>query len=432
MAACDNSDMELDLSPSNPLLEVSAPAAANFGDSIPFTLTVDGDVPLSTVTARLFYGEEEMGSTVIRTRTPGTYSGKLFAPFLQNIPDGTATLSFTMIDTHTSKVTKESDIRLTRMQYPYLILVTAAKSYPMLPTGVPNEYAATETFPNTDLPAYIKTPVTTENANEITFGWEGGAVTQGVTADIPFVSAVAGEFSVSFNTLTYAAAPFFEILFNGANMAMTDKTHYQIDVDITQGQAITVEGITDIADWWIDPDFLTETGDGEYSFVPISGRYRFIADLGLKYFRVFALNGSVPAKFSDATGTGAIWIIGEHVGKPNLSNAVGWNTGTALCMAPMGNKVYKVSFVAGEQINTAQINFKFFGEKDNWLEEFSVFGAINDGGVIVVGLGQDVNQMDKGNLALQPGVTLEAGATYVFTIDGSSGHDTATLTVEKL
>jgi hypothetical protein len=434
--ACDD-DIQLDYSPSHPQLEASTPAAANFGDSIPFTVTVSGDVPLSTLTARLFYGEEAMDSLTLRTKEAGSYSGKLFAPFLKDVPDGNATLTFTLVDTHLSKATKESNISLTRRQYPYLILVTAYQSYAMLPTGTANEYAATEYFPSTDLPAYIKTPVLTDNANEVTFGWENGAVTQGVTESIPFASPVGGKYSVTFNTLTYAASPFFEILLNSAQMSMVDKTHYQIDVDLTQNQAISVEGINDLTDWWIDPDFLAQTSVGNYTFVPTSGRYRIIADLTLKYFRVYALgDDGQPAIFHTADGSGAIWAIGENIGKPSLaSNTVGWTTEKGLCMAPMGGGIYRISFVAGTQITADVINFKFYFQmgwgdsKDGTVPvEFDTFSSIN-GGLVLVGDG--TGKHDKGNLYLADGVTLEAGATYIFTIDASGGGATATLSVVK-
>ena len=85
----------------------------------------------------------------------------------------------------------------------------------MVPTGEPNEYAATEPFPSTELPAYIVTPVVDEKGCEIMFGWESGAVTNDVAESIPFVSPVGGTYSVTFNTLNYQATPFFEILLDG-------------------------------------------------------------------------------------------------------------------------------------------------------------------------------------------------------------------------
>ncbi|MDR1172325.1 MAG: DUF5016 domain-containing protein, partial [Bacteroidales bacterium] len=249
MASC--SDDDNDMSPGNPVMEAKTQfTGAHFGDSLPFTFSVSDHVPLSTLTATLYFGDEQVAQTVIRTKENGDYSGTVPVPFYKDIPDGTATLEFTLMDTHLTGVTQSFDLQVSRVSYPYLILITADASYPMLPTGVPHEYAATETFPATDLPAYIKTPVVDGNGNEITFGWESGEITQGVTADIPFVSPQTGTFSVTFNTKTYAAGPFFEIAVDGQKMSMADRENFLIDLDLTQNQTLTVEGILDIADWW--------------------------------------------------------------------------------------------------------------------------------------------------------------------------------------
>ena len=55
--------------PGNPSMEIKAENAdALFGDSLPFTIKAsDVDVPLSTLKAQLFYGEEQVSETVIRT-----------------------------------------------------------------------------------------------------------------------------------------------------------------------------------------------------------------------------------------------------------------------------------------------------------------------------------------------------------------------------
>src|SRR5690606_8926522 len=106
-----------------------------------------------------YFGEEEASRTTIRTKANGEYSGTISVPFEKDIPDASATLEFVLVNTTLNSTTKSFDVPITRAQYPYLILVTEDASYPMLPTGQPNEYAATEAFPSTDLPAFIKAPV---------------------------------------------------------------------------------------------------------------------------------------------------------------------------------------------------------------------------------------------------------------------------------
>jgi hypothetical protein len=413
----------------NPVMEIENQFLnVHFGDVLPFTVTVSDDISLSVLTATLYFGEEEVEKTTIRTKENGNYSGTIPVPFLKDIPDGTATLEFVLLNTTMKSVTQTFDVPITRAQYPYLILVTEDASYPMLPTGEPNEYAATEAFPSTDLPAYIKTPVVDDKGTEIVFGWEAGTIAEGVAATIPFVSPVAGTYSVTFNTKTYQAGPFFEILFNGQKMNMVDKENYQLDVDLAQGQELTVEGLENIAGWWIDADYFTKKEDGLYTFFPITGKYRISANLKFQYFKVEVLDGNSTAVLN-ADGTGAIWVIGENVGKPSVAdNAVGWNTDNALCLAPIGGKKYQMTVVGGESISTDAINFKFFHQK-GWGGEFGSAALTTDSDIVFIGDGE--NGRDNGNLGLVSGVTLETDATYVFTVDVSAGIDQAVLTVTK-
>jgi hypothetical protein len=53
-----------------------------FWDSIAFSATVgDKEVPLSTLKAQLFFGDEKVSETIIRTKSFGQYSGKIFVLF---------------------------------------------------------------------------------------------------------------------------------------------------------------------------------------------------------------------------------------------------------------------------------------------------------------------------------------------------------------
>lgn len=426
MLSCSNDVSEIQPA-GNPVMEIENRFSdVHFGDILPFTATVSDGISLSTLTAILYFGEEEVAKTTIRTKENGEYSGTVTVPFLKDIPDGTATLEFVLVNTTLKKATQTFDVPITRAQYPYLVLVTADASYPMLPTGEPNEYAATEPFPSTGLPAYIKTPVLDDKGQEIVFGWESGSITEGVTGNIPFVSPVGGTYPVTFNTRTYEAAPFFEILFNGQKMNMIDKENYELDIDLTQGQELTVEGLADIADWWIDADYFIKKEDGLYDFVPVTGRYRVSANLTLNYFKIEVLDGNSPATLKE-DGTGAIWVIGQNVGKPSVTiQEVGWEPSKALCMAPIGNKKYQLTVVGGETISTDAINFKFFHQKD-WGGEFGSATITTDSDIVFIHDGPQ----DNGNLRLVSGVTLESDATYVFTVDVSAGNDQAVLTVAK-
>lgn len=416
----------------NPTMQIENQFAnVYFGDILPFDVTVNDDVPLSTLTAKLYFGEEEVSKTIIRTKENGQYTGSITIPYGKNIPDGTATLEFILINTTMKKTSQTFDVPIKRASYPYLILVTEEASYPMVPTGQPNEYAATSAFPTTELPAYIKTPVLDYKGREILFGWDDGegGIAEGSSNNIPFVSPEGGTYSVTFNTRTLEASPFFEVVLNGQNMNMIDKDNYQLDIDLTQGEEITFAGLNN---WWVDPDFFAEEGD-KMTFVPISGRYRVTANLPLNYLKVETLIGSNVATLQP-DGTGAIWIIGENAGKPSLSNAPGWNPDKAICMAPVEDKKYRVTLVAGSTVNSADINFKFFHQK-GWGGEFSNQTLTTTSDIVFVGAGEDPGpgnaKRDPGNLGLYKDKPLTSGKTYVFTVDVSGGINNAVLTVEE-
>lgn len=424
LTSCSN-DMEELRQEGNPVMQIENQFAdVHFGDLLPFNVTVSDNVPLSTLTAILYFGEEEVSKTTLRTKENGQYSGNIAIPYGKNIPDGTATLKFILVNTTMKKAIQTFNVPVSRAPYPYLILVTAKASYPMLPTGQPNEYAAKAAFPSKELPAYIKTPVIDDKGREIVFGWEEseGAIGEGTSADIPFASPVGGTYSVTFNTKTFEASPFFEVVFNEQKMGMLDKDNYQLDIDLTQGEEITLKGLTD---WWIDPDFFAREG-GKMTFVPISGKYRITANLSLNYLKVEVMAGSNLATLQ-ADGTGAVWIIGTNVGKPSVAgNEVGWNTDKALCMAPVGNKKYQLTVVGGETISSDAINFKFFHQK-GWGGEFGSATLTTASEIIFVGDG--TNGRDNGNLGIVSGKTLTTGKTYLFTVDVSAGANAAVLTV---
>jgi len=423
LSACSKDDNNM--TPGNPMLNlVEEISSAFFGDSLQFIVEVSDNVPLSILNACLYFGDEKVSETTIRTKTDGEYTGKLFIPYYANIPNGVATLMLMLKDTHLSSVTKSFNVNISRPDYPYLILVTSNTVYSMERVGL-YQYAATEAFPSSELSAYIKTPVVTRWGNEVTFGWEGGSITQGSTNNIPFTSDEGGKYSVTFNTLTYQAAPFFEILFNNQKMEMLDKENFKIDVNLTKGQEITFSGIN-IADWWIDPDYLIKVSDNRFTFVPGDGKYRVTANTKFRYFKVEVMSGNDLATLQP-DGTGAIWVIGQDVGKPSVAdNEVGWNTDKALCMAPIGNKKYQLTLVGGQTVNTHGINFKFFHQK-GWGGEFGGDDVTSTSDLIYPNPGPS----DSGNLRLFEGKTLEYGATYVFVLDVSGGNTNAVLSVTK-
>ena len=409
-----------------PQLAVSGlPSIAFFGDSLSFRAEVSDleKVPLSTLKARLFFGDDLVSETIIRTKNEGSYAGQLFIPFLPNIPDGTASLEFVLQNIEFATEVQKVALPVSRPDFPYLTLVTADGEYQMEKTD-DNQYAATEDFPQ-KVKAVIKAPAYGDRGNEITFGWQEGAVQHNSETQISFSNTTAGIYNITFNTLNYSASPFIVLRFADAEMAMVDDYNFKIEKDLEQNATITIEGFGDLNDWWIDPDFLVANDDGTFEFVPTTGKYRVTASFEHQYFIFEVMAGNDLASLQD-DGSGALWIIGEDIGKPSLGNTTGWNPDKAICFAPVAPKIYQVTLVGGQSINTASINFKFFHQK-NWGGEYNNTTLTTASELIFVGDGE--NGRDPGNLGLLDGVTLETGKTYILKVDITAGKDNAVLTV---
>lgn len=415
--------------PGNPVLTTKSEfTGAHFGDSLQFSVEVaDAEVPLSTLKAQLFYSDEMVSETVIRTKTNGEYTGKILAPYYANVANGTATLKLILQNINLTITEKEIDLPLTRPDFPYLTLVTSTGEHRMDRVNL-YEYAATKVFPFS-VKGYIKAPKVGTAGNEITFGWEDNAVIHGSVNEIPFSNSSSGTYSIKFNTLNYQASPFIiAYAVNGTVMNRIDDNRFKAEVNLTKGQEVAIDGIEDLSNWFIDPDYFSKGANGNITFLPVSGKYRITANFTLKHFIVEAMNGADLATLQP-DGSGAIWIIGEGIGKPGIAtNQVGWNTDNALCMAPIGNKKYQVTGVAGTTFKADNINFKFFHQK-GWGGEYKHTSITTTSDLIFIGDG--ANGRDSGNLGIVTGKTLETGATYVFTVDLSAGNDKAVLTVTK-
>lgn len=424
LSACKDDE----LVPGNPVMDVQIEHVdALFGDSLPFTINAsDAQVPLSTLKARLYYGEEMVSETVIRTKVSGQdYSGKIYVPYMKDIPNGNATLKYILQNINFTIAEKETTLACARPDYPELTLVASdGQEYKMSRTGL-YQYEVKGRFP-AKLEAYIKAPKMGENGNEICFGQgSDNDIVENSQSYINFQSASGGAYTISFNTLTYEAGPFLEASVNGTPMEVVDGSTLQADLSLTKGQVVSFEGVPDYDSWWIDPDFFTKEADGTLKFAAMSGDYRIMANTQKQYFRVEVLKNGEPATLAE-DGTGAIWVIGENVGKPSYSsNAVGWTSENGLCMAPVETGKYQITLVAGAQVNPTAINFKFFHQK-GWGGEFTSDKLSTTSDLVVV------RSDENGNLALAEGKTFDVNGIYVFTIDVTKGINSAVLDVKKI
>lgn len=421
LAACNDDDVK---APGNPVMNVTGNlGSAYFGDSLSFVVkATDDQVPLSTIHAELYFGDEMVSEKVIRTKVSGEdYLTKIFVPYYANIPDGKATLRLTLQNIHFTTTELNYEVSVSHADYPSLTFVSEdGEEYTMNRTAE-HVYSMTGRFP-AEMRGVIKAEAMGEHGNDITFGYENSEIKPFVENAIPFSNSAPGRYTIEFNTFTLEGSPFVVMTLNGEKLQAIDETTMSIDMSLAKGDLIVPAGFPNYNDWWINPDYFLKNEDGSLSFNAYDGDYRIIADIRRQYMRVYKLNGSEPAKLNE-NGTGALWIIGEGIGHPSLSNEVGWTTENAICMAPIGEKTYQITLVGGKTVATNAINFKYFGQM-GWGVELKGDDLVSESNLIGVGKGKDVNGHDEGNLFLEEGVELAENGVYVITVDLTQGiHD---------
>lgn len=440
LTACSDDDDDVKRGGGDPQITVGDITPACFGDSITVNVHCsDASVALSTLKAELMYGEETVETTTLRTKEDGDYQLRLYMPFYQSVPDGSAQLKLTLQNIQFTTAEQTVDIPLTRPHYSSLTLVTSTgETYTMTPDATnPYLFTATVNSPTSKtVLGYVVAPKQGQNGTMQTFGQGTNGITQGVTDYINFVNSARGRFKVTFNTLTYEYSPVYDPATAAQEIVFSEAAN-TFDGELTQGRNYEFVGLDAVNSdgWFYDPDFFTPNGDGSYKFNAVTGYYHITANLKRNGFQIWATNADKSTASLASDGSGALWIIGDDgIGKPAYSfiSGQGWWTDTdhALCMARVKDKVYQITLTVGKQLRGSSINFKFFGQA-GWGTEFKGSGSdhhlTSTSTLFCVG---DGNGHDDGNLYL--GGTLTNGDTYVLTVDLTQGCDKATLSAVKI
>ncbi|WP_290541212.1 DUF5125 domain-containing protein [Alistipes sp.] len=408
---------------------VSVDASGVYGGKVNFEVAMADRYALSTLKAQVFFDDEIVAEEVIRTKSAGTYAGTVTLPFYRNIPDGEATLRFVGQNVRFGTTIVDRPLAVSRPKPAYLTFFLDGKEYRMEPAGDDFEYAVTDKFPQKPQ-GYIATPELDAAGSVVTFGYDSGtgSIVSDSTEPIPFAHSNAGEFTVSFNLLTFEGSPFVKLLFGETEMTMVDNDNYSLVTTLTKGRTYTLTGIADFADWDVDRDFFAR-GDasdpGTLTFLPMTGMYRVTANFRHRYLRIEAMKSATELATLNDDGSGAIWAIGGmEVGKPTLKNAASWNPEEGgMCLARVADRKYQLTLVAGISINATSFDFKFFHQK-TWGGEFGGKDIRTDSDIVAIN--------DSGNLGLVKGKTLDQGGIYRFTVDITGGKKAAVLTVEKV
>ena len=431
-AACADDD-ELETTDAGPVMTVvSYSENAIMGDSVRFEVTLEDPIALSTLKGELYYDEDKVSDVEIRTKTNGTYKGAVAVPLLQNTPDGVATFRLLGQNIRFGLTTKELEVAVARPNPEYLTFVTEEKEYRAERTE-DYTYELTAELPQA-VSGYFETPALGEAGTVLTSDWDsaGKALAFGATDPIPYTSLSAGEWTITVNLKTFETAPFLVPVKLGDTYMEAVDDGYALVADMTNGSTYAVEGIDGIGEYTADADYFTLDGTTLKLAAP-TGSYRTVVDTKNKFIYAEVWKDGAAASLQ-SDGTGAVWIIGEKVGKPTLDNEVGWNTEKALCMVPVETGKFRITLVAGTSVGTDAVNFKFYGGAHSWNDEFKHDRLTTTSDLVGIGTGEvdeTGEKHDDGNLYIRPGKALEEGKTYLFTIDVTAGSDKAVLTVEE-
>lgn len=222
-----------------------------------------------------------------------------------------------------------------------------------------------------------------------------------------------------------------DITVNGTKMTQLDMDNYQVDLDLTQGQTLTLGGADAFTPAWINPDFFEAASATSVKLVPVSGKYRITANLATKVIDALVLNadGSGLATLSD-DGHGAVYFIGYGIGSPAVADEPGWTTEKGVCVPEAASGIYRMTAQAGVEGSTV-LGQRF--RVSGWSGKFFKNRGWDGLGTFSLAAGTEAffSIAGDGNIEIAQGVTLEEGATYELTLDVTGGNDHPVVSLVK-
>ena len=222
-----------------------------------------------------------------------------------------------------------------------------------------------------------------------------------------------------------------DITVNGTKMTQLDMDNYQVDLDLTQGQMLTLGGADAFTPAWINPDFFEAASATSVKLVPVSGKYRITANLATKVIDALVLNadGSGLATLSD-DGHGAVYFIGYGIGSPTAADEPGWTTEKGVCVPEAASGIYRMTAQAGVEGSTV-LGQRF--RVSGWSGKFFKNRGWDGLGTFSLAAGTEAffSIAGDGNIEIAQGVMLEEGATYELTLDVTGGNDHPVVSLVK-
>lgn len=414
LTSCQDEVKQLHFTDKGPEMTVDSYSTDVYmGADIYFQVSLsDREYDLSTVKAELYFDESKVSNVTLRTKTEGTYEGKINCPLYAKIPDGTASLVFIGQNVGMGITTDTVDVNVKRPDFDKLTLEADGKTWEMAKTG-DYVYTVVGDFPAA-LNAKISTPAVNEKGDIIKLGWSGSAV-EVSEKEFPFTMKTAGKYEVSVDLWELTASPFGKI-----TAGITESSPVAV-VNVVQGAVIDFPGIEEVYTWQLDYDFFNLEEDNTITFKPISGLYRMAADYTNKFIRVDMMaNENDYARMNlENPSASAIYAIGDGIGKPSKAFGASWNTTEgAWCLAQWQENIYQITFIAGSNCNTSGLNWKVF-ENRGWDGNFQYASVESD----------DLVEISKDGNIVSGTKPLEAGVGYTFKFDLTGGANAVKLSV---
>jgi len=413
------------------LSNVAVPVTAHFGDSVPFSLTANCKENLSSITAKIHYGDGKVLEQLFPVSNTGTFTGKLYMPYFTGGIGNSVSVTFSVKNRlfEFYDLPGESIVQLSYPDFPYMTLETDFGEFRMERVGSTSQYKATGIFKDITI-AKISSAPAGDWGNVIHFGYSGENISgmpeyAGVLLDsITFQGASDVTSDILFDIATLSPTPIpvkHFISFADSNSQL---------LDLGKGDFLEISGLSGFSNYWINPSFFSKNSATSLRFEAMAGTYKITAiqpEGDSPYLNVEPWNKETdqPLAFDPATGNGAIWVNGAGgIGIPSTTNAPRWDLTKSFAMAPKGNKKYEMQLVVGTGINSTNTNFKLYGQYNS---EDYMFTA--DPEIIVIDDPTGLNMLyvantysENGNIKgrAQSVAPLPSGKTVIITVDAST------------
>ena len=159
LTACSNDDYKYEAPSGSPVVTATQPADVLMGDELTITANCQetSGVALSTLKAELCFSGEVVDRKTVRTASPGDYTVTLNVPFKQYVPNGQATVRFTLQNVTTKTAVTEVPVNVERPHFTDLQFVDAdGNTYPMAESDDYN-YSTTVNIANNGFKGHFQT-----------------------------------------------------------------------------------------------------------------------------------------------------------------------------------------------------------------------------------------------------------------------------------